>query len=205
MPDDGMFDPEDLPHRCIDLHLRKIALAAALVGLGSGLIGVAILLESMFGKPYSRQADTPGEAWMAWIIAALLLYLGLWLARHRDVIEIDRDQVRVRQRRLFGTRDWAEPLGAYLGMAMVRSEVTHEDSTDVWTTWTVGLRHENTRRSVTLYRRTMSHDEQVVADHLNRITDEDAATCEERALDLCRRWARSMGIPMLVIRKDLAD
>ena len=203
MPDDGMFDPENLPYRWTDLHLRKLAYIAVLLGLASGLFGVVILLESRFGRPYSRQADIPGEAWMGWIIAALLLYVGLWLSRHRDVIEIDRTAVTVRQRRLFGTRDWEEPLSAYLGMAMIRSESTLEDSTNVWTTWTVGLHHEDTRRSVILYSRMMDRDELVVSDHLSRITHEDTATCEQQALDLCKRWAKSMGIPMLAIRTDL--
>ena len=36
-----------------------------------------------------------------------------------------------------------------------------------------------------------------------RITNEDSPTCEQRALDLCRSWAKSMGIPKLAIRTDL--
>ena len=76
-----------------------------------------------------------------------------------------------------------------------------EDSTNVWTTWKVGLHHEDTRRSVILYSRTRS--EEVVSDHLNRIMNEDAPTCEQRALDLCKSWAQSMGIPKLAIRTDL--
>lgn len=203
IPDHGEFDPQRLPHRWFDRRLLVPGRVIAGAGLAMGLLGVLVLLESRFGKPYLRQAEIPGEAWTAWLIAALLLYAGLWLTRCWNRIEIRRDMVRVEHHRLFSSWRWQEPLGAYRGMAMTRTESTNEDTINVWTTWTVALLHEDASRTVSLYSRMLSSEDQVVSDHRNRVTDDDPATCEERALALCRRWAQSMGIPMLEVRDDL--
>ncbi len=136
---------------------------------------------------------------------ALLLFLGLWLWRWKDVVEIDGEEVRVTQHRLFGTTDWALPLAAYRGLAMIRSESTDENSTNVWTLWTVSLYHKDARRSVVLYMRMLSWEDQILSDHNSNLVKEDPDGCDERTRELCTRWARSLAVPTLMIRQDLAD
>lgn len=195
------FDPQQLPFRLTDR--RTLVVGKVLIGITAVLClaGSVIWWESKASHAYLRTEGIPGEAWADFILAIIVTFGAVWFCLRYDEIEITGKHVRVHEHRPFGGREWTATIGSYRGIAAESQEFRTDDSTNVWTTWTLKLVHADATRDVVLHSVKFDQDAGILTDHRGRQLM-DSQDFEKENLILGARWAQTMGLPLLVRRDE---
>ena len=196
--DEVSFDPEQLPLKLMDR--RTLVVGKVLIGITifECFMGSVIWWESKASHAYLRTEGIPGEAWFFFILTVLTAAAAAWLILRFDEIEITGQHVRVREHRPIGGREWTAAIKSYRGIEAWSQEFREGDTMDVWTTCTLTLVHDDATRDLGL--RSVRYNDGNPTDECGRPTL-DSESFEKENIVLGKRWAHTMGLP-LIIRRD---